>query len=218
MTINKHQIPPRYCSACGERLREQQTRSESRSQWICASCGVVAYKNPVVLVTTIVELEGRVLMCRRAQAPRVGYWTLPGGYVEHDESLEHAAVRETMEETGVEIDIGALRIYALSSLTNMSQIYIGFVTRLDRRIAPVCGDECLEVRYFSEQEMPWSDLAFPGIDRYLRIFFSESRRREAHVHFFAHLGGEAEYDDDATISGATRTLLDSSNRWSGPME
>lgn len=160
-----------------------------------------------MLVSTIVTAGGRVLMCRRAREPRIGCWVLPGGFVEQNESLEDAAVRETREETGVALEAGALRFYAVSSLTNMNQVYVGFVVELDRQIDPVCGDECLEVRYCSAEDMPWDELAFPEFDRYLRTFFREAERREEHVHFFGHLGGAA-YGDDCTVAGITRTLIE----------
>lgn len=167
----------------------------------------MTYKSPIVLVSTLVEAGGRVLMCRRARAPRIGYWTVPGGFVEHNESLEQAAVRETREETGISLDIGALRFYAISSLTHMNQIYVGFVVRLPHEIDPICGDECLDVRYCSEDDMPWDELAFAEFDWYLRTFFRETKRSEEHVHFFGYLDGVV-YGDDSTLSRTTRTLIE----------
>lgn len=49
--------------------------------------------------------KGQVLLIRRANPPRAGHWSLPGGKVERGESLEEALRREIREETGLEIEI-----------------------------------------------------------------------------------------------------------------
>ena len=65
---------------------------------ICDACGIVHYQNPKLVVGTLPEWEGRVLLCRRAIEPRYGYWTLPAGFMENDETAAQAAMRETIEE------------------------------------------------------------------------------------------------------------------------
>jgi len=145
-------------------------------------------------------------MCRRAEPPEVGFWTLPGGFMECDESLEQAAVRETREETGIDLNVCDLRFYGISSLVDISQVYVGFLTHAEEQVAPVCGVECQDVRYFSEAKMPWQDLAFPDLERYLRSFFNEYRRGEHHIHF-GHLNAETALRDDFEIAGATRSYL-----------
>lgn len=169
-------------------------------------CGTVAYRNPGILVTTIVENNHRILLCRRAEPPGIGYWTLPGGFMECGESLEQAAVRETFEETGIELDPVDLRFYGISSLVDISQVYIGFLTRLVGDKSPVCGHECQEVRFFAEQEMPWDSLAFPDLERYLRSFFRENRRGEHRIHF-GHLNAETALRDVFEISSSSRSYM-----------
>src|SRR5690606_30767636 len=75
----------------------------------CPECDFVHYNNPKpVAVAIVADDAGRILMCRRAIDPRKGYWTLPGGFMERGETLQEGAARETLEEAGATIDVGAL--------------------------------------------------------------------------------------------------------------
>ena len=61
------------------------------------------YKNPIPTVDIIIELESGIVLIKRANPP-FG-WALPGGYVDYEESLEEAACREALEETGLKIEL-----------------------------------------------------------------------------------------------------------------
>ena len=63
---------------------------------------------PVLAVSAAIIRNGRVLVVRRARAPAVGVYTLPGGGVECGETLIEAARREVLEETGLTIEVAAL--------------------------------------------------------------------------------------------------------------
>jgi 8-oxo-dGTP diphosphatase len=65
-------------------------------------------QQPVVGVGAVVLIEGRVVLVRRAHPPMEGQWTLPGGTVELGETLEAALVREMREETGLDVEVGAV--------------------------------------------------------------------------------------------------------------
>ena len=64
--------------------------------------------HPRLGVGVVLVHEGCLLLVQRAQEPLRGYWTLPGGVVELGESLRAAAAREVREETGLEVEVGAL--------------------------------------------------------------------------------------------------------------
>ncbi|MDI7774620.1 NUDIX hydrolase [Asticcacaulis sp. EMRT-3] len=63
---------------------------------------------PVPAVGVVCRRGRDVLLIRRGRAPRQGEWSIPGGKVEHGESLKTAALRELREETGVVAEIGEL--------------------------------------------------------------------------------------------------------------
>lgn len=157
--------------------------SEQRMRCVCEQCGTIAYSNPRVLVNTIVALGDRVLLCRRADPPAAGRWVLPGGFVESGETLEEAAARETGEETGVRLDSRELRLHAVVTLPEISEIYVGFLATVAEPANLVCGSECTEVRFFSEADVPWTELSYADIGVYLRIYFHERRSGAHPIHF-----------------------------------
>ena len=81
---------------------------DTRERLICGDCGFVQYENPKIVVGSVVHVEGKVLMCRRAIEPRNGFWTLPAGFMELGESVEEGAAREALEEAEARIAIEAL--------------------------------------------------------------------------------------------------------------
>jgi ADP-ribose pyrophosphatase YjhB (NUDIX family) len=172
--------PSRFCSQCGGALVERFVPSEQRARRLCAQCGEIAYCNPKVLVTTIVASGEQVLLVRRAAPPAAGRWALPGGFMEGGETMEEAAARETREETGVQLDPRELRLYGVAMLPQISEIYVGFLATIAGPTNLVFSSESLEVGFFCEADLPWSELAYADIGVYLRQYFSE-RREGAHV-------------------------------------
>jgi ADP-ribose pyrophosphatase YjhB (NUDIX family) len=176
-------ITPRYCQLCAGALVERLVQPEQRIRTVCAQCGAVAYRNPQVLVSTIVGVDERVLLCRRAHAPAAQRWGLPGGFLECGETLEEAAARETFEETGVPLNAAALRLHALSTLPEISEVYVGFVSTLPALPQIVVGPECLAVGFFAEAEVPWDELTYPDVAAYLRLYFRERQSAGFGIHF-----------------------------------
>lgn len=159
-----------YCSHCGAPLSRRIPSGDDRPRYICEACHAVHYENPKMVVGCIPEWEDRILLSRRAIEPRLGFWTVPAGYLENGESLEQGAKRETLEETGAKVDI--LNLYTLFELTHISQVYFVFRARLlDNQFAP--GMESSEVQLFREQEIPWDSMAFSSIKESLRLYFED---------------------------------------------
>jgi ADP-ribose pyrophosphatase YjhB (NUDIX family) len=147
----------------------------------CTRCSVIHYQNPKVLVVTMISCGTRVLLCRRAHAPSAGLWNAPAGFMEQNETLEQAAARETLEETGVTVDPDNLILHTIANLPFISEVYVTFRTTVtDMRVT--CGPESLEAAYFSESETPWDALAYPAMNGFLRMFFRELVTNQFGVH------------------------------------
>jgi ADP-ribose pyrophosphatase YjhB (NUDIX family) len=133
---------------------------DDRPRMTCADCGFIAYENPKVVVGSVALWEDRILLCRRAIEPRRGYWTLPAGYLELNESTEAGAAREAMEEATAKIALeGVLAVY---NIPRISQVQVIYRARLvDPVVAP--GPESLEVALFRWEEIPWDEIAFPSV-------------------------------------------------------
>ncbi|GBL46626.1 MutT/nudix family protein [Sulfuriferula multivorans] len=126
-----------------------------------------------MVVGCLPEWGDKILLCKRAIEPQYGLWTLPAGFMENNETTQQGALRETMEEAGARVEIEHL--FTLYNLPYISQVYLMFRARLlDLDFAP--GPESLEVRLFSEDEIPWDQIAFRTIEQTLRLYFADRRK------------------------------------------
>lgn len=193
---------PRFCAQCAGPLVDRWVEADQRTRPCCTACGCLVYQNPRVLVSTIVVLGESILLCRRANAPAAGRWALPGGFMECGETLEEAAARETFEETGVRLARETLRLHAVSTLPEISEVYVGFIAQLTQPPALVCGAECSELAFFDAASVPWAELSYPDVGEYLRVFFEE-QKRQAHVIHLSRLDASGVssqgYDIAATV-------------------
>jgi ADP-ribose pyrophosphatase YjhB (NUDIX family) len=133
---------------------------DDRERLICTDCGFVLYDNPKIVVGSVARWDDKILMCRRAIDPRRGFWTLPAGYLELNESTRAGAEREAWEEARAKIAIESL--LAIYDITRLSQVQLIYRARLvDENVSP--GPESLEVALFGWDEIPWDDIAFPSV-------------------------------------------------------
>lgn len=133
---------------------------DDRERLICDNCGYVAYENPKIVVGSVATWEDRILLCRRAIPPRVGYWTLPAGYLELGETPVAGALREAWEEARAQLDIDQLLgIYSIPRISQVQLIYRARLRTPD--VAP--GPESQEVGLFSLDDIPTGEIAFPSV-------------------------------------------------------
>ncbi|SMF93996.1 ADP-ribose pyrophosphatase YjhB, NUDIX family [Methylomagnum ishizawai] len=163
----------KFCTHCGGPLHQSIPQGDDRLRHICGVCGSIHYQNPKMIAGCIPVFGDRVLLCKRAIEPRLGFWTLPAGFMELGETLAEAARREAWEEATVEVELEPL--YTLFSLPHISQVYAFFrANMVEERYA--AGEESLEVRLFREEEIPWDEISFETVHRALRFFFEDRRK------------------------------------------
>lgn len=133
---------------------------DDRERLVCDSCGHVHYDNPKVVVGSVAMSNGRILLVRRAIPPRIGFWTLPAGYLELGETAEAGAAREAWEEARATISLNGL--IAVYSIPRISQIQLIYRARLDNPHVEA-GPESQEVGLFDWTDIPWTDIAFPSV-------------------------------------------------------
>lgn len=149
-----------YCSACGQPVATTVPAGDNRPRAVCTACATVHYVNPKLVVGCVPEHQGQILLCRRAIQPRLGFWTVPAGFMEIGETLSEAAIRETWEEALARVELGPL--FSVVDVVQAGQVHVFFKARL---LQPDfgAGTESLETRLFRPEEIPWSELAFPSI-------------------------------------------------------
>lgn len=143
----------RFCPRCATPLEERQ---HAGHPWpTCPKCGFIYYRDPKVAVAVVTGLDGKVLLGRRNHEPRTGLWTFPSGYVNSGEALEDAALRETLEETGMEVRLERLlAVYSETGNPVVLVVYTGSIVGG----TPTPGPETTAVGLFLPTKLP--QLAF----------------------------------------------------------
>ena len=162
----------KFCANCGSKVVQRVPPGDSLPRWVCDECGEIHYQNPKMVVGTIPEHEGRILLCRRAIEPRYGYWTLPAGFMENAETIGEAAVRETVEEAGATVELGPA--FSLISVPGVNQVHVFYLARLSNlEFKP--GEETLEIGLFDEADIPWKEIAFRTVGLTLKHWFADRK-------------------------------------------
>ncbi len=143
----------------GPRVR-RIPEGEDRPRLVCDDCGFILYENPKIIVGAVCTWQDRYLLCRRAIEPRRGFWTMPAGYMELDETVEEGAAREVWEEAYAKVELdGLLAVFSIPRISQVHMIYRARMLTAD--CAP--GPESEEVGLFLWDEIPWDDLAYPNV-------------------------------------------------------
>lgn len=151
---------PNFCPQCGHAL-DRRALDDGRERPVCPACGFVFYLNPVIAATVLVERDGKILLVLRGENPGKGLWGLPGGFMEADETIEQAAARECLEETGLKIALGeTLGVWSyFHDLKNTSGVVIIYAARvIDGE--PRAASDSLQVKFFAPAEIDALTLAF----------------------------------------------------------
>lgn len=167
----------KFCSQCGSTVSWAIPADDNRERYICDNpqCGYIHYQNPRIITGCLPVHQDKILLCRRAIEPRYGLWTLPAGFLENGETTEQGAIRESWEEAQANLE--AEELYTVFDLPHINQVYFFYKAKLtDTGYGP--GPESLEVELFTEDTIPWNELAFPVIEEILRYYFEDVKANQ----------------------------------------
>lgn len=149
-------------------MRIREVLPDRKRFKVCEQCGYIDFPGPKLVAGCLVIDTGRVLLLRRGIMPRLGMWTFPGGYVDLGETPEQAAIRETAEEVGISVRLGAL--VGLFSDPAHPLAAVAVYLAEPGHEPPGLSEEAIEVRYFAPHEIPWNELAFPTTEASLKCW------------------------------------------------
>jgi ADP-ribose pyrophosphatase YjhB (NUDIX family) len=161
----------KFCTSCGNSVILQIPAGDDRERFVCTSCEIIHYSNPRIIVGCVAIHEGRVLLCKRAIEPRKNYWTLPAGFMENGETTPEGAARETWEEARGRVS--KLELYRVFDVPAISQVYMFYRCELDDGEFGV-GPESLESGLYSQDTIPWDQIAFPVVYETLKEYFVDA--------------------------------------------
>ena len=159
----------KYCHHCSNEL--VQKYCEGRTRLYCERCRQPIYENPTpATCLVVVNNQQQILLVKRSVDPKIGFWCLPGGYIELGETPEQAALRELKEETGINGQIQRL----LGATTNPHDKYdkilmLGYqVSSYNGNLK--AGDDASDVDWFSANHLP--EIAFESHINFIKMVTS----------------------------------------------
>ncbi len=160
-------------------MEQRVPDGDSRARAVCPKCGYVHYQQPKVAAGTMIETDGRLVLIRRAVDPRKGFWSFPCGFQEIDETLEQTAVRETHEESGLQVELlGHLGTYSyVQSWHGGAVVVVAYRAKVvGGALAP--GDDAAEAKLVRPDEIAWDDLAFKSTHAAIRDWLALRGERQ----------------------------------------
>jgi 8-oxo-dGTP diphosphatase len=163
-------IEYRFCPKCGGDLDKKIVKNNEPKRLVCRSCAFIFYQDPKVVAGTLFTLDGGIVLLKRGVEPALGKWVFPGGYVDRGESVQDAAVRETKEESQLDVKLGRLlNVYSYPRSPNVIVVYTAEV--IGGTLA--AADESTDAAVFPLSDIPWNDLAFDSTKDALTDYIRE---------------------------------------------
>lgn len=164
-------IEYRYCPKCGGQLDKKIVKATEPKRLVCQACSFIFYQDPKVVAGTLFTLNGGIVLLQRGVEPALGKWVFPGGYVDRGESVQDAAVRETKEESQLDVRLGPLlNVYSYPRSPNVIVVYTAQV--IGGSLA--AADESTDAQVFAPAELPWHELGFDStkdaLNDYIRAY------------------------------------------------
>jgi 8-oxo-dGTP diphosphatase len=127
------------------------------------------------MLTCFIACGEKLLWIQRKLEPRSGFWAIPGGFMESGESLVEGAARELWEETGIRLPPEQLQFYMTGTITFINQVYVAFRAEVESEECEP-GIESLAVAFYSRDECPWDQVAYPEVNDSIRRAYDDLER------------------------------------------
>lgn len=170
-----------FCSKCGSSDIHLKMEQDRFVRYVCNACDTIHYRNPLLVVGCVpIYQQSKILLCKRGINPRKGYWNLPAGFMEMNETVEQGALREAKEETGLDLELGCL--HSVYTTRKKNQVMLHFMAKVND-LNYQLNDETVEIQLFDFDSIPWDQLAFRSntfaIQKYLDNL--HSNQQEVHM-------------------------------------
>ena len=180
----------KFCSNCGSQVVFKAIEGEHLPRFICENCGIIHYKNPLMVVGCVPIWEDKIMLCRRGIEPQFGMWNLPGGFMENNETVEEGAAREMLEETNGRVKI--LSLHTVFSVTHVNQVHLHFLANMeDLNYSET--PESTEIALFTEGSIPWDEIAFASNLFAIKRYFEDRKNGIQKTHLGALLQQEGKW-------------------------
>ena len=163
----------KFCPVCGDKLVEKLLTDEQKNRLTCNTCGFIFYMNPTPAVAVILFRDKKILLVKRKFEPKKDDWTLPAGFMEYNETSEQTAIRETKEETNLDIEVKDL-VTVLPGFDD-SRVHVVLIIYKGKIKDGVLksGDDASEVNFFPLDNLP-ENIAFSAHREALRMLKKNS--------------------------------------------
>ena len=150
----------RFCQVCGRELVDRTIDGKPRRH--CDHCDRTVFLDPKVAAVVLALIDGKLVMVKRGMEPQIGKWAFPSGFVDREEAVEDAAVREFKEETG--LDARLERLIGVYSETGSPVVLVVYKAEVVGGVLQADHDAA-DAALFDPDRLP--DLPFPHDDRIL---------------------------------------------------
>ena len=158
------------CQHCSTNIIVTTPEGDTHERKVCGNCNTILYENPKIVAVFYPYLKIRFCYVNAISNRRKHFWTVPSGFMELNETLKEAALREAKEEAGIEPTIDHL--HTIYDLPHIGQVYFLFKAHCDTPDHEP-GIETIESKWVTYNNIPWDELAFTSVEFGLRHFHSE---------------------------------------------
>jgi ADP-ribose pyrophosphatase YjhB (NUDIX family) len=156
-----------HCTYCGSLFPDAEPWPRH-----CRACGNRSYLNPLPVAVVLTPVADGLVVIRRNIEPQKGTLTLPGGYIDLGETWQEGAVRELLEETGIDISTNDIFLYDVQNGLDDTLVIFGMAAKQPPEVLkPFVTEETQEVVLINQP----MELGFPMHTRIVARYFAERK-------------------------------------------